>query len=139
MPSLIGGFALGSLFAISAVRIKDGLDYGYETAGEHPFHRLGLSMKGLGSGEADEWAGLRSGSPLLLPAGTSLLLLLAGAPRFNKGRAPKILSTSCPPLEGSEGWVAGRRKVADTAPRLRSLLPYLTFFERAGQVQLNLS
>lgn len=33
VPSLVGGFALGSLFAISAVRIKDGLDYGYEAAG----------------------------------------------------------------------------------------------------------
>lgn len=32
MPSLIGGFALGSLFAISSIRIRDGLDYAYEAA-----------------------------------------------------------------------------------------------------------
>jgi uncharacterized membrane protein (UPF0136 family) len=32
MPSLIGGFALGSLFAISSIRIRDGLDFAYEAA-----------------------------------------------------------------------------------------------------------
>ncbi|KAL7413529.1 transmembrane proteins 14C-domain-containing protein [Mrakia frigida] len=32
LPSLIGGFAIGSLYALSAMRIKEGLDYGYETA-----------------------------------------------------------------------------------------------------------
>ena len=37
MPSLIGGFALGSLFAISSIRIRDGLDYAYEAAGQCPF------------------------------------------------------------------------------------------------------
>lgn len=36
IPSLIGGLTLGSLFAVSALRIREGLDNGYEAAGPSP-------------------------------------------------------------------------------------------------------
>lgn len=39
-PSLIGGLAIGSLFAVSALRIREGLDYGYEAAGPFLFPLL---------------------------------------------------------------------------------------------------
>lgn len=32
VPSLLGGLGVGSLMAISAMRIHDGLSYGYELA-----------------------------------------------------------------------------------------------------------
>ncbi|CDZ98773.1 Predicted membrane protein [Phaffia rhodozyma] len=57
IPSIVGGFALGSLFAISGMRIQEGLDYGYETA-----------------------------------AASSVLLMLAGLPRFRRGRVPQVLT-----------------------------------------------